>query len=381
MYPEIYYGCGEQYRDITGCALVHWYDSKKKVLNIPSSDGARIRMLGVRETIPQGINHIKLVSGIKLIPYNTSAKIRLDIPITIWYGNKDTYVDVTAQALDKWVVQEGDKQILQVPKGDYQRCADLGGDPLFGVLKFIKVLKKEQPRLIQPDEQISIAMSIDFTSVGEKVLTYLHQTLRLIGGGMHDEYPEQLMVAKYLRSDATVLELGSNIGRNTLVISSILDDSHRLVTVECDPETCKTLKINRDVNLFNFHICNAALSIRRIAQKGWDTISLAAEEPLPAEHTLVQTITYQEICKRYGLTFDTLVADVEGALYWILQDMPEVLDYIHTVIVENDYRDINHKLAVDEILTKRGFKVVYQEEGGWGPCWDRFYEVWTTRQG
>ena len=57
-------------------------------------------------------------------------------------------------------------------------------------------------------------------------------------------------------------------------------------------------------------------------------------------------------------------------------DMPEILDNINLIIMENDYEDYNHKLFIDDVLRKNNFNVVYQEKGGWGPCYHAFFEVW-----
>jgi hypothetical protein len=57
-------------------------------------------------------------------------------------------------------------------------------------------------------------------------------------------------------------------------------------------------------------------------------------------------------------------------------DMPEILNNINLIIMENDYWDINKKNFVDDVMKKNGFYVDYKKEGGWGPCFDCFFEVW-----
>ena len=44
--------------------------------------------------------------------------------------------------------------------------------------------------------------------------------------------------------------------------------------------------------------------------------------------------------------------------------------------MENDYWDHSHKMYVDNVLREKGFILDYAESGGWGPCFDNFYEVW-----
>jgi hypothetical protein len=90
----------------------------------------------------------------------------------------------------------------------------------------------------------------------------------------------------------------------------------------------------------------------------------------------VNTITWEELNKKYNIQFDTLVLDCEGAFYNILMDMPEILDNIKLIIMENDYHNITKKEYVDEVLLKNNFHMSCSEGGGWGPCKDYFYEVW-----
>jgi hypothetical protein len=114
-----------------------------------------------------------------------------------------------------------------------------------------------------------------------------------------------------------------------------------------------------------------------LIQRGWDTI---VSDTVLDGYTPVSSITYHDLVLKYNINFDTLVADCEGALYYILQDMPEMLDHICLIIMENDYHDINHKNEVDRMLREKNFYVDYVESGGWGPCYSNFFEVWKKSQ-
>ena len=169
------------------------------------------------------------------------------------------------------------------------------------------------------------------------------------------------------------MEIGGNIGRNSLVIASILDDDTNFVSLECDDDSANKLQENRDINNFHFHIENSALSNRKLIQLAWDT---KPSEVLEDGYNWVSTITLDELKNKYNIEYDTLVLDCEGAFYYILMDMPEILDNINLIIMENDYQDINHKNYIDDILRKNNFNVEYSEQGGWGPCSSNFFEVW-----
>ena len=57
-------------------------------------------------------------------------------------------------------------------------------------------------------------------------------------------------------------------------------------------------------------------------------------------------------------------------------DMPEILDNINLIIMENDYKVFEYKQYIDNVLKQNNFKVDYVESGGWGPCFNNFFEVW-----
>ena len=208
-----------------------------------------------------------------------------------------------------------------------------------------------------------------------------HQELKLEHGTFYDEYPEQLMAVKYIKGHEKVLELGGNIGRNSLIIGYLLNkcNNNNFVTLESDTEICVKLKHNRDINKLDFFVEDMALSKRNLIQKGWNTI--VSDEILDG-YKKVNTITLDNLKAKYKIDFDTLVLDCEGAFYYILVDMPEILNTVNLIIMENDYSCIEHKQYVDQVLKRNGFYVDYTNNAGRGQepyvrcCFDNFFEVW-----
>ena len=96
-------------------------------------------------------------------------------------------------------------------------------------------------------------------------------------------------------------------------------------------------------------------------------------------YSWVNTITWDELSEKYNIVFDTLVLDCEGAFYYILLDMPEILRDIKLIIMENDYKEISHKQYIDQVMIDNNFYRDYVERGGWGPCSYNFFEVWKRR--
>jgi len=212
----------------------------------------------------------------------------------------------------------------------------------------------------------------------DTLLQTLQTKIQLLGGAFDDELPEQKMAVHYLTGNEKVLEIGSNIGRNSMIISHLLTDSANLVTLETSPHSAAVLLENKKINNLNFHIENAALSLRKLVQHGWDTYPC---DTVPDGFTPVNIISYAELHAKYNMNFDTLIVDCEGAFYYILLDMPEILEHVKLIITENDYRDVLHKKYVDDVLRAHNFNVVYAEalvghEGEFPHTRNEFYQVW-----
>jgi FkbM family methyltransferase len=275
--------------------------------------------------------------------------------------------------------------IIIIPSGDLNRCK-IFTDPLVNVLKKIFIVNDNG---VMDEYNYEMKITIDtikntVTSINVKLeqeivdnkLSNIHKQLSIKHGSLNNEIPEQKMVVRYLTGSEKVLELGSNIGRNTLIIAHILGDNCRnFVSLESDKNIANQLRENRQLNNMSFHIESAALSKRKLIQKDWNTIE---SDIVLDGYTPVDTITLEELNAKYNIDFDTLVLDCEGAFYYILMDMPEILKNIKLIIMENDYTDMSQKLYIDTILKQNNFYVDYREYGGWYtlPCTDNFFEVW-----
>lgn len=113
-------------------------------------------------------------------------------------------------------------------------------------------------------------------------LNMIHSNIRLIHGDIKDEYSEQLMTSMYLPSNAKVLELGGNVGRNSCIIGSILKDGRNLVTIEPSKIWAKQIEENRDYNGLHFNVEAVAVSKVPLIQCGW--ITIPSEIDLPDIH-------------------------------------------------------------------------------------------------
>ena len=209
----------------------------------------------------------------------------------------------------------------------------------------------------------------------EEKLSYIHNSIIINHGNKNDEYPEQLMSVMSINPDDCVLEIGGNIGRNSCVIGKILNDSKNLLVIESDPLSVSNLEENKNINSLNFKIEGLAISKIRLIQHGWTTKPIV-NDIIPDDWKIINTITWNELKKKYNMNFNVLVLDCEGAFYYILKDEPDFLNGFETIIIENDFTDIAHKEFVNEEFKRYNFRIVYNLSGGFGPCENCFYEVW-----
>ena len=291
----------------------------------------------------------------------------------IYYGISSQFKDVTSICFTKLLYGT----ICIIPSGDHERAL-LFTDPLVNVLKTIFIEIDNVITQYTYNKHIYINLltnTVECVNMDEVInkLNNIHDTLVFNDDTIKHEYSEQKLSVKYITGNEKVLEIGANIGRNTLVIASLLNDQNNLVTLECCEPIALQLIENKNSNNYTFNVECAALSNRQLIQKGWNTMP---SDVLLDGYNWVNTITLDNLKNKYNIEFDTLVLDCEGAFYYILMDMPEILNNIKLIIMENDYTDNNHKLYVDNVLKNNNFYRDYFEIGGWGPCYNNFYEVW-----
>jgi len=297
--------------------------------------------------------------------------------LKVLYGVEGKYLDITNNL--KYFYN--DRRII-IPEGDVNRCNFFEvNDPIPGTLKHIKLLYDGNEEILHDNIYKELDSSIYKNLIINENNHYMipdnfplikikkfHDNLKLKHGNWRGELPEQLLSIRYITSKLKVLELGGNIGRNSMIIASLLENQKNLVTIEPNPDIFKQLKENRDSNNLLFNIEDSAISKRRLWSKNWNTFD--SEVPGSKE---VKTISFDDIEKKYNLVFDTFVVDCEGALYYILKDDPNILKNINLIIIENDFASQDHKKWVNEEFKYNGLKRIYNENLG---SRRDFFEVW-----
>ncbi len=187
------------------------------------------------------------------------------------------------------------------------------------------------------------------------------------GSPLLDTYErrERLDMAKFIRPDDRVLELGARIGAVSCTIADILDDSGRLVVVEPDTTVIPTLEKNRSANNFTFHIYQGAVSktplyFHRRPNYGSFTTETGPGDPVPCT-------TVELIEAMYTVSFNVLVADFEGGMQKFITEFPELFKRLDVVYIEKDGEGRCDYAVVDALLIK--FRFTNRTRG--------FREIWT----
>jgi len=181
------------------------------------------------------------------------------------------------------------------------------------------------------------------------------------------ELPERQAVARYLRRDLPVIELGGSIGVVACVTNKLLKDPKAHIVVEANPLAIPYLERNKQRNRCEFEIVNRAIAY------GADTVtfrpssdmcgnSITAEGDQPS--VTVPTSQLRDLVRHRGFSRFTLVCDIEGLEYDLVQHEADVLKNADTIIMETHARligkDKNHSMMTR--LKELGFRVI--EESG-----------------
>jgi FkbM family methyltransferase len=177
------------------------------------------------------------------------------------------------------------------------------------------------------------------------------------------EYPEQVLAKKYINPTSCVLELGARYGSVSCTINKKLLNKHYQVSVEPDPLVWEALHKNLKLNncaRVNVHRGIVGKSSTTIIQEGY------ASYVVPSSTSDVSSLSVEDLQVKYGLKFDTLVADCEGFLETFFDEHPFMYDQLKMVIFEADapqrcdYDKIRRQLILhgfNEI--EKGFQNVY----------------------
>jgi len=181
------------------------------------------------------------------------------------------------------------------------------------------------------------------------------------------EKREQDLAKQYILEDDVVLELGARYGSVSCVINSKLSNKLNQVVVEPDQRVWDALEKNKHRNDCEFHIVNGFISNKKLDLTNMDCyLGGYGSTFIESETTLIPSYSLDEISKKYGLTFNVLVADCEGFLEVFFDENPNMYDQLRLFIFEADYpKKCNYDKIKKKLIEKNFNKIV-----------DGFQNVW-----
>lgn len=178
----------------------------------------------------------------------------------------------------------------------------------------------------------------------------------------HLEYErdEQLLVARYVKSSDVVLELGARYGSVSCIINKILSNKLNQVSVEPDSTVWKALEHNMKINNCSFHIFKGIVSNKNYNLKLNGYGSTVDITNTLNNMTAIETvnITLEGLQSKFGLVFDTLVADCEGFLETFLNENKILYQQLRKIIFECDRGDVCDYKKVKSNLIENNFKMI-----------------------
>jgi len=145
------------------------------------------------------------------------------------------------------------------------------------------------------------------------------------------ERPEREALKRYLDPALPVIELGGSIGVVACLTNKRLTHPKAHVVVEANPDLIPLLHQNRDRNRCSFTVIHRALAYgsaeilfyRNAYFYAGNTFNAWNESPAESIH--VPTITVREIADRFDFDRCTLICDIEGGEFHLLEHEADIL--------------------------------------------------------
>ena len=181
------------------------------------------------------------------------------------------------------------------------------------------------------------------------------------------ELPERRAVARYLRRDLPVVELGGSIGVVACVTNKLLTNPTAHLVVEANPLAIPLLERNRNLNRCKFEILNRAIAY------GSDTVTFRPSSDMcgnsvtgegDEDPVTVSTTQLGDLLRPRRFGRFNLICDIEGMEYDLLGNEAAVLKTADTIIMETHARLIGEDRLQSMMMRFQdlGFRVI--EETG-----------------
>ena len=178
---------------------------------------------------------------------------------------------------------------------------------------------------------------------------------------------ERRAVLQYLRPEIPVIELGGCIGVVACITNKLLNNPADHVVVEANPNVLSHLNENRTANHCQFEVLNAAIAYDRESVTfvpSMDFWGSSLEQKNGGEPVTVGTVRLGDIVSRRGFKSYTLICDIEGYEYDLVQHESDTLRGADTIMIETHARVIGEPKTQEmlDTLKRLGFRTVNQDE-------------------
>jgi FkbM family methyltransferase len=177
------------------------------------------------------------------------------------------------------------------------------------------------------------------------------------------EAPERRAVARYIRQDLPVVELGGSMGVVACVTNRLLKSPTAHVVVEANPLVIPQLEVNRALNRCQFEIVNRAIAyeMESVTFRPSSNVCVSSITAVGDQSPVtVQTTQLREIVRDHGFARFNLICDIEGLEYDMICRETDVLKNADTIILETHARFIGEdkcRLMMSK-LERIGFRIV-----------------------
>lgn len=180
------------------------------------------------------------------------------------------------------------------------------------------------------------------------------------------EHFERRAVLQYLRPEIPVIELGGCIGVVACITNKLLNNPADHVVVEANPNVLSHLNENRTANRCEFEILNAAIAYDKKSVTFVPSVDFwgsSLEQKNGGEPVTVGTVQLRDIVSQRGFKSFTLICDIEGYEYDLIQHEAHTLANADTIILETHARMIGEPKTIELLsrLEQMGFRTVTQD--------------------
>ncbi len=306
------------------------------------------------------------------------------------YGTENQYFDVTNIIMEKCLV---DELYIVIDKCDFRRDS-LFGDPALYIDKYIFIYKDDilcnkidGHHIVfinlknQEIKQFSKESEVHDEMVNcqiYKVNDILYEVEVLFGNFLDSDQlkwtNKYQFYLEYIKDGDSVLQVGSNFGRDSLVLNKVVNCKNHVV-LEYHKDVIPLLEKYKETCGLNYNVENGILSLKPTVRK--DIFLIRSDILLGDGSDYIEHFKLNEFKKKYQIDFNVLVFNCSGYFYYILKDFEHLLDSVDTIILDNDILIIEHKKWVRNYLEGRQFRMINNLDRNLSEFSGKeFYQVW-----